>query len=205
MIEVSNNSDHCQQIVILSGPSGSGKSTIVNRLIEECPVKLVKMISATTRSKRVGEVDGEDYYFISVEEFERRRLLGAFIECENVYSSGNWYGTLKSELNRAEKLCGWAFLEIDVNGALRVMEIYPEAISIFVRAGSDSDYETRLRGRGTESEEVIQRRLANARRELELAHHYRYQICNDQLERAVAEIIQILVAHKGEVVCTKNC
>ncbi len=198
MTELSSKSKTKQQIVVLSGPSGSGKSTIVNRLIAECPVKLVKMISATTRGMRTGETEGEDYYFIPADEFEKRRAAGAFIECENVYSSGNWYGTLKSELDRAEELGGWAFLEIDVNGALRVMEMYPDAISIFVRAASESELEARLRGRGTESEEVIQRRLANARRELGLADRYQYQICNDQLDRAVEEIIKILVNRKGE-------
>lgn len=193
------------QIVVLSGPSGSGKSTIVNRLIAECPIKLVKMISATTRGRRTGEVDGEDYYFISTDEFQRRREANQFIECENVYSSGNWYGTLKSELDRAASLGGWAFLEIDVNGARRVMEIYPDAISIFVRAGSDEDLERRLRGRGTETEEVIQKRLTNARRELGLAHLYQHQIINDQLDQAVAEIINILASRKEHGICTKNC
>lgn len=186
-----------RKVIVLSGPSGSGKSTIVNRLMAECPVKLVKMISATTRPKRAGEIEGQDYYYVSDDEFQKRRANGDFVEYENVYSSGYWYGTLKSELERAWQLGGLPFLEIDVNGARRVMELYPDAISIFVTAASDSDYERRLRGRGTESEEVIQRRLANARRELELAHIYKYQICNDQLDRAVNEITQILVAQKG--------
>lgn len=205
MAEVRDKLKSKQRIVVLSGPSGSGKSTIVNRLIAECPVKLVKMISATTRARRTGEVEGEDYYFISPEEFDRRRAADAFIECENVYASGNWYGTLKSELDRAQQLGGWAFLEIDVNGALRVMEIYPDAISIFVRVATEAELEARLRGRGTEAEEVIQRRLANARRELSLADRYQYQICNDQLDRAVGEIVNILVTRKGEEECTKNC
>ncbi len=204
MMESSHEQFGDRTVVILSGPSGSGKSTIVNRLMAECPIKLVKMISATTRPKRIGEVEGEDYYYITNEEFQHRRLNGEFVEFENVYASGFWYGTLKSELERAWSVGGLPFLEIDVNGARRVMELYPDAISIFIRAASDGDYERRLRGRGTESEEVIQRRLANARRELESAHVYKYQVCNDQLDRAVHEITQILIAQKGNSTCTKN-
>ena len=85
-----------QRVVVISGPSGSGKSTIVNRLIGASPVKLIKMVSATTRPPRTGEVDGSDYYFLTDAEFEQRRGEDAFVECEEVFSSGFWYGTLKS-------------------------------------------------------------------------------------------------------------
>lgn len=185
-----------QQIVVLSGPSGSGKSTIVNRLVAESPVRLVKMVSATTRPRRENETDGADYYFLTPEEFEARRRRDEFVEYEEVFASGYWYGTLKSELARAQQLGGWAFLEIDVNGALRVMEQYPSAISIFLRTPSEAVFEQRLRDRGTESEEVIQRRLQAARNELKFADRYRHQVVNDNLDRAVAEIIDILTARK---------
>lgn len=180
------------QVLVMSGPSGSGKSTVVNRLCADSSVRLIKMISATTRPIRPTETDGEDYYFLTDEEFGQRRDAGDFAECEEVHSSGFWYGTLMSELQRARELGGWAFLEIDVQGALRVIEQYPDAVSIFLRTPSDEVFEQRLRARGTESEEVIQRRLQTARNEVKFADRYRFQVCNDDLDRAVAEIIEIL-------------
>ena len=180
------------RVLVMSGPSGSGKSTIVNRLCAESSVRLIKMVSATTRPIRPKETDGEDYYFLTDAEFTQRRESGEFVECEEVHSSGYWYGTLKSELNRARELGGWAFLEIDVQGALRVMEQYADAVSIFLKTPSDEVFEQRLRARGTESEEVIQKRLQTARNEVKFADHYKYQVCNDDLDRAVGEIVDIL-------------
>jgi guanylate kinase len=198
-VEASNpNMEHPLQVVVLSGPSGSGKSTIVNRLVVESPVKLIKMISATTRPIRTNEVEGEDYYFLTNEEFQKKREEGGFVECEEVHSSGFWYGTLHSELHRASYKGGWAFLEIDVKGALSVMEQYPNAITIFLKTPSKDVFENRLRTRGTESEEVIQRRLKTAREELNFADRYRYQVCNDDLDRAVEEIIEVLVSREAE-------
>lgn len=185
-------------VVVLSGPSGSGKTTIVNRLIEEADVKLMKAISATTRPKRVGEVHGRDYWFLTPEEFEERRRRGEFLECEEVHHSGFWYGTLKSELERIREAGGWAFLEIDVQGALRVMEEYPDAVTIFLKTPSQEEYEQRLRGRGTESDDVIQRRLETARNELKLADRYQYQVVNDDLGCAVREITNILSAREAQ-------
>ena len=185
------------RIVVLSGPSGTGKSTIVNRLVAQAEVKLVKAISATTRPPRNQEQDGEDYYFLSKEEFLRRRDENEFVECFEVHGSGNWYGTLRSELQRAHDSGGWAMLEIDVQGAMHVLDQYPEAVTIFIRTASETEFEQRLRARGTESEEVIQRRLQTARRELEMAASYRYQVINDDLDRATAEIVQILKGVEG--------
>jgi len=179
-------------VVVLSGPSGSGKSTLVNRLIRESPVRLYKAISATTRPPRAGEVNGEDYYFLTHEEFEARRDAQEFLECAEVHGSGYWYGTLRSEIERARQSGAWAFLEIDVQGALRVMDEYPDAVTIFLRTPSQDEYERRLRRRGTESEEVIRRRLQTAGKELEFADRYRYQVVNDDLDRAVQEMTGIL-------------
>lgn len=180
------------RIMILSGPSGSGKTTIVTRLMQEAAVKLVKSVSATTRAPRKGEVDGEDYYFLTQEEFLRRRGQGDFIECFEVHGTGNWYGTLKSEVDRAASQGAWCLLEIDVQGAKQVMNQYPEGVSIFLRTSSENEYERRLRGRGTESEEVIQKRLTNAREELLWVDRYQYQVINDNLDEAVREICRIL-------------
>ncbi|MFO1095556.1 MAG: guanylate kinase [Planctomycetaceae bacterium] len=180
----------------MSGPSGSGKTTIVRRLLETSPVKLVMSISATTRPRRPQEVHGRDYYFLSSEEFERRRTAGEFLECAEVHRSGYWYGTLFSELDRARSLGAWPLLEIDVEGALNVMRAYPDAMSIFLTTPPDQ-YEQRLRARGTESEAVIQRRLQTARNELQLADSYRYRVVNDDLDRAVREICTIIAQREA--------
>ncbi len=184
-------------ILVLSGPSGSGKTTIVNRLIAESPVKLVKAVSATTRPPRKQEIDGEDYYFLSADEFEQKRQAGEFLECAEVFGAGYWYGTLRSELDRAKRAEGWALLEIDVQGALNVMQEYPQTVTIFLTASSEQEYEKRLRARGTDSEESILRRMETARRELNMAERYRYRVVNDDLDRAVREICEILAREQS--------
>ena len=181
-----------RRIVVLSGPSGSGKSTIVNRLATQMEVRLIKAISATTRAARNQEQHGKDYYFLSKDEFQRRRDADEFVECFEVHGSDNWYGTLRSEVQRAHDIGGWSMLEIDVQGAMHVVDQYPQAVTIFIRTASEADFERRLRARGTESEEAIQRRLQTARRELEMVDRYRYQVINDDLDRVTAEIVQIL-------------
>jgi guanylate kinase len=180
------------QFVVLSGPSGSGKTTIVERLLERSPVKLVKSISATTRRPRSNEVDGRNYYFLTAEEFARRLQRDEFLECAEVHGTGNWYGTLKSEVERARREGGWALLEIDVQGARQIMQKHPGALTIFLKTSSEAEYERRLRGRGTDAEEIIERRLANARTELQHAPEYRYQVNNDDLDEAVGNIVNII-------------
>ena len=180
-------------ILILSGPSGSGKTTIVNRLANDRRVKIIKAVSATTRPMRTGEADGVDYYFLTPEEFQSRRERDEFVECAEVHNSGYWYGTLKSELLRAYDEGGWALLEIDVQGARQVLKQYPQAVTVFLKTVSETDYETRLRSRGTESEEIIQRRLRTMRNELKFAGQYRHQVINDDLDRATREIESILL------------
>jgi len=186
-------------IIVLSGPTASGKTTIVNRLMQDTPVKLVKAISATTRPRREGEVNGEDYYFLTTEEFEKRQENNEFLECEQVHGLGYWYGTLKSEVDRAAEEGGWPFLEIDVQGTLKLIEQFPQTITLFVRTSSDEEYEKRIRNRGTESEEVIEKRLATIRKELEQAQYYSHVIINDDLDRAVTEIGTILKQREQEI------
>ena len=180
------------RLVVVSGPSGSGKTTVLKRLFQDPPVPLVSSASATTRPPRPGERDGVDYHFISEEEFALRRQRGEFLECFEVFGRGDWYGTLLSEVTPSLEAGKWVLLEIDVQGALSVMEGYPEAISIFIRPPSLEVLEERLRRRRTETEQAIQRRLQQARDELALAERYRYQVINDEVDRAVHEICHIL-------------
>ena len=182
------------RVLVLSGPSGSGKSTIVDRLLNESPVRLREAVSATTRRARPAEVDGKDYFFLSHEEFAAKRERGDFVECAEVHGVGDWYGTLASEISRAERESVWALLEIDVEGALAVMERYPGALTIFVLAPSMEEYRIRLESRGTETSEAISRRIATASREVQQAERYRYSVINDDLDRAVLEITTILSA-----------
>jgi guanylate kinase len=183
------------QILVLSGPSGSGKTTVVERLILESSVPLVKSISATTRPQRKGEVDGVAYYVLSADEFIRRRDQGEFLETAEVFGAGYWYGTLKSEIDRAKAEKGWAFLEVDVEGALKIMTLFPQALTIFLQPPSLEVCEQRLRSRATDSEETIQRRLRKVHEELALADRYCYQVVNDQLDQAVSEIKAIIAKH----------
>ena len=183
------NSAH---IVVLSGPSGSGKTTVVERLLVESPVALRMSVSATTRPPRPNEVDGVHYYFLSREEFERRLAAGEFLEHAEVHRSGYLYGTLHSEIDLAHSLGKWPLLEVDVEGARSIMQKYPDALSIFLTASSLAEFEKRLRMRGTETEEVIQKRLRTAENELTLAGCYRFRVVNDDLVRAVNEICEIL-------------
>lgn len=180
------------RVVVLSGPSGSGKTTIVNRLIAESPVKLRKSVSATTRKPRPQEIDGEDYHFLTDADFREKLDQQLFIEHAEVFSSGFLYGTLKTEVQHAVDQGAWAFLEIDVEGALNVMQQYPNAVTIFLKTPSPEEFERRLRARGTENEEVIQKRLATAARELKFVDRYRHVVVNDVLDRAVTEICEIL-------------
>ena len=185
-----------ERIVVLSGPSGSGKTTLVRELVARAEVTLVKSVSATTRPPRPTEIHGDDYWFLTDAEFREKLDNDEFLEHAEVFSSGYLYGTLRSELGRAWEQNGWAFLEIDVQGALKVMQQYPNAVTIFLKTPSAAEFECRLRARGTESESVIQRRLATAGRELQLADRYKYVVVNDQLETAVSEICAILKAEE---------
>lgn len=191
-------------LVILSGPSGVGKTTVIERLRKASPVPLIESVSATTRPPRPGEVDGVAYYFLDRDDFVARRDRGEFLEWAEVHRSGYLYGTLLSELERASRLGGWALLEIDVDGAMNVLALRPDAVSIFIHATDPTDrdaslaeYERRLRVRGTEDEATLARRLQTTRRELDFASRYRHEIVNDDVERCVAEICAILDAERN--------
>jgi len=180
------------QLIIFSGPSGAGKTTVLQRVLEESPQPLVKSVSATTRPPRPGEIDGEDYCFLSDEEFQRRRAADEFLESFEVFGRGYWYGTFKSTVTASLNDGKWLVLEIDVQGRRKVVEEFPQAVTFFVRPRSLEILEQRLRRRGTENEESIQRRLEVAGHEWRYADQYTYEIINDSMEQAVDEICQKL-------------
>ncbi len=178
------------RVVVISGPSGVGKTTVVQRLFPLCP-RLVHSVSATTRPPRPDEVPERDYYFISEAEFAARRAAGEFLECCEVFGRGYWYGTLWSEVTTGLAAGKWVVLEIDVQGAMAVLQRFPDAVTIFIRPESFQELERRLRGRRTESEDAVERRLAVARRELDAADRYQYQVLNRSVDQAVEEIRSI--------------
>ncbi len=193
------------RLVIISGPSGAGKSTVVRRLLEQCPLPLVLSVSATTRQPRPGERDGVEYHFLPEDEFRRRRETSDFLEWKEVFGRGHWYGTLRSETEAGLAAGKWVILEIDVEGALMVLEQHPEAVTIFLHPGSMEELEQRLRQRGTESEESVLRRLEVAGREMNCRDRYKYEVVNDTVDRAVQEISDIFMSHTGDNhTCSKN-
>jgi guanylate kinase len=193
------------RVVVLSGPSGAGKSTVVRRLLAACQLPLRLSVSATTRPPRAGERDGVDYHFLAASDFQRRRDAGEFLEWKEVFGRGDFYGTLRAEVVDGLQAGAWMILEIDVEGAAVVREAYPDAITVFIHPGSLEELERRLRFRGTESEASLQRRLEVARRELDCLRQYRYEVVNDDVDRAADEICRILLSHVGGgCLCSKN-
>jgi guanylate kinase len=173
-------------LIILSGPSGSGKSTLLERLLAKTSLRLRVSVSATTRLPRSGEVDGKHYHFWKRQRFEEAQRAGEFLEWAEVH--GSLYGTLRSEVDPYRAQGIGVILDIDVQGAAQVRRFYPDCVSIFLRTSSLQAYEARLRQRGTEKEEAIERRLAAAKGELAHAGEYDYQVINDDLGTAVAEL-----------------
>lgn len=182
------------KIIIFSAPSGSGKSTIIHRLMADESLRLGFSISATSRKPRGAETDGVEYYFITNEEFLRRAADGAFIEWEEVYP-GTCYGTPASEVERVTSQGCNLVLDIDVKGGLNVKRLYgDEALSIFIMPPSLEILAQRLRGRATDSEEMIARRLAKAEYELSFADQYDAVVVNDNLNEAVEKVRSLIKA-----------
>ena len=179
-------------LVVISGPSGVGKSTVVREVLKRFPDRLRLSVSATTRPPRPNEQNGVDYHFLSDQEFAQHREAGQFLEWFEVFGQGKWYGTLWSEVRPSLKAGKWVVLEIDVDGAQRVFQQFPDAVTLFIRPDSLEELQRRLRGRDTETESAIEQRLAVAKHELGLAERYEYQVVNITVEQAVDEICQIL-------------
>lgn len=184
-------SEHNGKLVIFSAPSGAGKSTLVNYLLPQFP-ELRFSISATSRSPRGREVHGKDYYFLSSEEFKAHVAGDELLEWEEVYA-GTYYGTLRSEVERIWAEGKVVVFDIDVVGALNLKKQFGNrALALFVQAPSVEILEQRLRGRGTDSEEKIQQRVAKATIEMARAPEFDKVVVNDDLDTAKAEALAIL-------------
>jgi guanylate kinase len=174
------------KLFIFSAPSGSGKSTIVQHLMKQ-KLGLAFSISATSRAPRKGEVDGREYHFISPEQFKQRIENAEFLEWEEVYP-GQFYGTLRSEVERIWKQGEHAVFDIDVIGGLKLKKEFGErACAIFVRPPSLEELENRLRTRNTDEEASLQKRLGKAAYEMTFAEQFDHVLVNDELERSLQE------------------
>ncbi len=184
------------KLYIISGPSGAGKGTICERLVNERKIDL--SISMTTREPREGEKDGESYYFVSKEEFERNIEEGKMLEYANVFD--NIYGTPKEPIEKKLERGRDVILEIDVQGGLQVREKMPgDTVMIFILPPSIAELRGRLVGRGTDSDEVIRKRLKGAIDEIRFIGEYDYYIVNDDLDGAIKDALSIIDAERLRV------
>lgn len=182
-------------ILLISGPSGAGKSTVYQELMRREP-RLAFSVSATTRPPRPGERDGVDYHFVSDEQFDALLAADAFLEWAHVH--GCRYGTRREDLERMQAAGQIPLLDIDVQGGAQVLDrCGGEVVSVFLWPPSWEALEARLRGRGTDAAEVIARRLANARWEVDAADRYAYWVVNESVDRAVGTLQEIL-AGRGQ-------
>lgn len=180
------------KIIILSAPSGSGKSTIISSLREDENLNLDFSISATSRQPRSNETHGVDYYFLTEEEFEHKVKKGEFVEWEEVYA-GCRYGTLESEIRRVIEAGRNLIMDVDVKGALSIKKKYGnKALLLFIMPPSLEELSHRLKGRGTDSDDTIRRRLEKAEYEIGFADQFDYKVINDQLSQAVKETSDLI-------------
>jgi guanylate kinase len=178
------------KLIVIAAPSGCGKTTIAKAILERYP-KILFSVSATTRPIRNGETHGKDYFFLSMEEFKQRIQSGDLVEWEEIYKQ--YYGTLKSEIQRALRDGNTMLFDVDVKGALSIKRNFPdEAVLIFIKPPSFEVLKGRLENRKTENQEALERRLERVPMELEQGGHFDYQIVNDDLQRAINDVEQIV-------------
>lgn len=178
------------KLIIFSAPSGSGKSTIINRLMQHPELHLAFSISCTSRAPRGTEQNGVEYFFLSPEEFRQRIDNGEFLEYEEVYKD-RFYGTLKQQVEAQAARGENVVFDVDVKGGCNIKQFYGDrALSLFIQPPSIAELRKRLEGRGTDSPEVIEQRIARAEFELSQAGKFDMVIVNDDLEKAVAEALQ---------------
>ena len=182
-------------LFVISAPSGAGKTTIVKEVLNHYP-NFKFSVSATTRAIRPGEIDGKDYFFLPRDEFEKKIAEGELVEYEEIYS--NYYGTLKSEIEKALREDETMVFDVDVKGGLSIKKKFPEAALIFIKPPSIEILRKRLEGRGSESKEQIERRMARVPMELEKGEFYDYIVINDELEKAVNEVFNIINKKSSE-------
>ena len=180
----------------MSAPSGCGKTTLCKALLSSS-LKLVRSVSVTTRSPREGEEEGQDYFFVSKEVFEKRRGQGEFLEWAEVH--GNFYGTPARFIHEAIERSSDVLLSIDVQGAMQVKQRYPRACFIFILPPSIQVLEKRLRGRLTEDKEAIALRMEMAKLEFSCLNKYHYAVVNDKIESAVEKLKAIVIAERSRV------
>ena len=189
------------RLVIISGPSGSGKDTILKKALELLP-EIKFSISSVTRPMREGEVQGEKYNFITKEAFEDMIKNDMLLEYNNYV--GNYYGTPKAPVEKVIDEGGEIILEIDVNGQRNVKEKIDSALSVFIMPPSIEVLRARLSGRGTDSAEVIEKRMKTALTEMECAKNYDYIVINDDLDKAVEDFVTIIKADRMNTIRQKN-
>lgn len=179
-------------LIILSGPSGVGKGTIRKRIMQDPSLNLIYSVSMTTRSMRPGEVNGKDYFFVNQETFQEAINHNQLLEWAEFV--GNRYGTPKAEIQKLRQEGKNVLLEIEINGAKQVIAkaTGPGLVTIFLMPPSFEALEARIRKRKTESELIIQERLAKAKREMNLHHDYQYLVVNDDVEKTSQQIIDII-------------
>ena len=177
-------------LFIVSAPSGAGKSSLISALLKDKPADMQVSVSHTTRQPRPGEINGQHYHFVTVDEFKQLIEQGAFLEWAEVF--GNYYGTSQVVIKQTQEQGIDVFLDIDWQGAQQVKQLMPEAIGIFILPPSKSELERRLTGRGQDSDEVIAGRMAQAVSEMSHYNEYEFVIVNDDFDAALADLRGII-------------